>query len=226
MSARMSMKTRRTLLGISVLLLFGAVIADRTGVLDKLRNSESASTRGEALAGQSSLLARQQALVDAQPAWAAAEAQAERAWADLRSSVLRAETRALAEADLRERLRSALRLPGIVAPEATSVARPATPQAAGERGQPAASAGVRVERLRFRVAFDAAEHAHMVDAIDRIAGLASPRVRVESLSIVGPGEKTEAVSRLTVTMEIEAVAVIGAVSDPSLAMGSRQGGQP
>lgn len=211
----MNANTRRNVLGGGVLLLLAFVVADRTGVLDRLRGSAEASDSvAQQLAADASLLARQQALVEAQPSWAAAEAQAERAWQDVRASVLRAETRPLAEADLRERLRATLgNLPGITAPEAISVNRAATPTADANAQNPAAP---RIERLRFRVGFDAAEHHQAIEAIDRLSRLNAPRLRVESLSITGPGEMQDARTGLTVSLEVEAVAIIGGPPDAAL----------
>jgi hypothetical protein len=232
----MSEQSRTRVLGVCVLALMGLVVADRAGLLARLSRSTDSSD-GPSLAALHDRYQRDRALLDAQPEWAAAEAQAERVWAELGPVVLRAETRALAEAALRERVRAALRIEGITAPDATGIAGPAAAPAGGAAGAPTAGAAgaagvvagaqrVRVERLRFRVAFDAAEHAALVQALDRVATLASPRVRIESLSVTGPGEKLSAQAGLTASMEIEVVAIIGPSTDPALALSPRDNDAP
>ncbi|MGP1346976.1 MAG: GspMb/PilO family protein [Phycisphaerales bacterium] len=208
---------RMKVLAGAVLVLLALVVADRYGAIDAVRGmfgGGGAST--DAVRVEASLLARQRALVESSEDWERAERESERAWGDVRSGVVRADTRALAEAQLRERVLSVVSTAGVRSVQAVGVATPGSPATRNAEPTPNARAGLAsVERIRLRVSFDAPEHPNAVEALERLAEMASPRIRMESLTMNGPGERQAGGGAVAVTVELEAVALVGRESGAS-----------
>jgi hypothetical protein len=156
------------------------------------------SPRGRYLA-LAARVADEEAIVARAPAWRAALAAAESAWADTGQRLVRAPTVELAETKFREFILGAVQDVRLVSPARIAYQRDGAPAPAGP-----------VRTLRLTLEFDARTPADAYAVIDRVQHLDAAHATIESLRVDGPG-RIQAPKQVKVFMTIRALALTGAV---------------
>lgn len=190
---------RRLILVIVLLLVAAAVALDRTRLL---RASDEASPRAT-YARVAQQVEQQRVLIQSRDEIDRELAELESVWQRFRPGLIVVPTRELAPAALRDRVRQELVSAGVrdlrvlgeeFRSEATVPGRTAT-----------------VLPMRIRVSFEVEDSQLLYHAIDRLEHSEALLARVGSISVRGGG-LNDAVRRLTVTLSVDAAALISEVS--------------
>jgi hypothetical protein len=217
MSASSADKTRRGVLLGLVGVVALAVIVDRTGLLG---SSDASAGSAEVFRDAQAVLAQQRALVADAERIAEARDAARSAWREASRGVIVETTRPLAESTLRAAVLAAARSSGA---DVFSIrASPAEP-AASSVNRELEDSGSSVRAIALSVGFDARVPGDAYEVIDTLERLPDIRTRVTTIDVSGPGIMLEAGRAISVSLTVEALALIENASEEAAPTGSTGG---
>ncbi len=190
---------RTQILSVITVVLIAVVALSKWGVLPAMGGSsdpDAPPSARERYLDQSRLRAQESELVTQAPLWRRARAQATDARESLDDAVITAPTPALAGAQLRDEVLSALRDLSLRAPNATVASSNALDPESPE-----------VRLLSVDVSFDATQHADAYVAIDRLENLPRIRTNIESVQMTGPS-RSQMGRVATVRLRLVALAIV------------------
>ncbi len=191
----MSGSTRTAVLLTATVLLLGAVMADRAGLVDRVLGAGGASEEPYLVKAQ--LVADQEALIAERSAWERAAAEARRMLEGMGERVIHAPSVSLAENELRERVRREMESVGLTLASSVS----ATPSLAGTVGEQGVH---RVGLTLSLITDDPLLVTRLVDLLENMNDLVTSIERVE---LRGPGAM-QARPQLEATITIMGLAII------------------
>ncbi len=196
----MNQRTRTLALALVFALVGLALLADRTGMLDRLRagggSGAGAQSAYFAAAEQHAL---EQGLIAQRAMWEAALAQARSTAAQLDTIAHRAPTEQIAAADIRDRLTEAIRNRGTAS--LSIKGRPPAPI-------PDDAAAPEVRIITFDIGFDARDPSVAFAIIDILENLPDLRTQITNVSLDGPGFKQITTEPIAVALQVRTIAII------------------
>jgi hypothetical protein len=194
----MSQRTRTLLLASVFAVVTLAVVADRTGVVDRLRASRSGSSATSYYAAAEALQLEQR-LIAQRAEWQAARDSAEQQASAIDRLAHRAPTAQIAAAEIRNRLSETVR--GNGEKSLRIEARSPSPI-------PDDAIAPEVRVIAFDVGFDTDDPRNAFTVIDRLENMPDMYVRITDASLSGGGMKQLANAPIAVSLRVETIAII------------------
>lgn len=198
--------TRTIVLLVLAALIAVALIADRTGILHRVGQSESGNDATEYREKQRKLT-RRTAFLEEVGRWRDALDTLEQRAREAAETAVVASTEDLAESKLRETVLDEIGACDIQSPSAERSSTSRVPTADGEPRE--RDTGVRVLTLELR--FDAPSPEAAFCVVDRLENMPELRLNIDSLDIQGPGRRQtggRGIGVTTATLYVRALAVV------------------